>query len=163
MRLITGPGGVGKTRLALQLADSARQLGWWCEWVGADQEAGVVSRIGAAKSGRVLLMVDYAETRTGLSLLMRAAAQYQGPGLRVLLLARSAGPWWDQLGAGEPGVRELVSAAGPDGTPVTPAVSPAVTGSLRLAPRSLRRQHQMEPRRRYSPAGSRLRCRPAQR
>lgn len=127
VRLLTGPGGVGKTRLALQLAGCVRELGWRSEWVGVGQEADIVSRVGAARSGRVLLMIDYAETRAGLSSLIRAAAQYRGPGLRVLLLARSAGQWWDQLGSAEPGVRELVSAAGPDGTPVAPAVSHELT------------------------------------
>lgn len=32
----------------------------------------------------------------------RALAFDQGDGVRVLLLARSAGDWWDQLGVAEP-------------------------------------------------------------
>jgi len=61
----------------------------------------VLERIRGVTSGRVLLVVDYAETRIGLSALLRAAAADQGLALRVLLLARSAGQWWEQLGAAE--------------------------------------------------------------
>jgi hypothetical protein len=35
----------------------------------------------------------------------RALAFDQGDGVRVLLLARSAGDWWDQLGVAEPAVK----------------------------------------------------------
>jgi hypothetical protein len=46
----------------------------------------------------VLLVADYAETRTGLPAMLAAAAgDPGGPALRVLLLARSAGEWWQQL------------------------------------------------------------------
>lgn len=112
LRLIIGPGGVGKTRLAIQFTDLAHELGWRCYWVGSDQEEGVLASIRAVTSGRVLLIVDYAETRAGLAKLLRAAATDQGTQLRILLLARSIGPWWEQLSAGEPAVRRLVTAAG---------------------------------------------------
>ena len=123
LRLITGAGGTGKTRLALRFADRARQLGWHPHWVGDGQEAGALARIRAVTSGRVVLIVDYAETRTGLPGLLREAAADRGAALRILLLARSAGPWWDQLGATEPAVRDQVIAAGPEGRPLSPAVS----------------------------------------
>lgn len=41
-----------------------------------------------------------------------------GAAIRVLLLARSAGQWWEQLRAGEGAVRDLVSPAGPEGSPL---------------------------------------------
>jgi hypothetical protein len=45
-----------------------------------------------------LLVVDYAETRTGLQeLLAQAFDNAGGPDMRVLLLARSTGEWWQQL------------------------------------------------------------------
>jgi tetratricopeptide (TPR) repeat protein len=44
----------------------------------------------------VLLIVDYAETRAGLEDLLRAVLDDAGP-VRVLLLARSPGEWWDRL------------------------------------------------------------------
>ena len=56
-------------------------------------------------------MVDYAETRVGLKQMLTALAGDQGNGVRVLLLARSAGDWWDQLGVGEPAVWDVVQAA----------------------------------------------------
>src|SRR2546429_263239 len=47
-----------------------------------------------------VLVVDYAETRGELvGLLNDVAAGDGGPDLRVLLLARSAGEWWQQLQA----------------------------------------------------------------
>ena len=115
LRLVTGPGGTGKTRLALWLCDRLRELGWRCEWVGDQQEAGVIAGIRAVTSGRLLLVVDYAETRVGLAALLRAVTVDDGAALRVLLLARSAGQWWEQLGAGEAAVRDLIAAAGPEG------------------------------------------------
>ena len=45
-----------------------------------------------------LLVVDYAETRSGLANMVNGlAADQDGPDVRVLLLARSAGEWWQQL------------------------------------------------------------------
>ena len=45
-----------------------------------------------------VLVVDYAETRSELvGLLDDVAADEDGPELRVVLLARSAGEWWQQL------------------------------------------------------------------
>jgi tetratricopeptide (TPR) repeat protein len=123
LQLITGAGGAGKTRLALRFADRARQLGWHPHWIGDGQEADALARIRAVTSGRVLLIVDYAETKTALYGLLREAATDAGAGLRILLLARSAGPWWDQLCASEPAVRDQVIAAGPEGRPLTPAVA----------------------------------------
>ncbi len=115
VRLVTGPGGVGKTRLALQLSLRLRELGWRCEWVGDRQESRVLADVRAVSSGRVLLVVDYAETRIGLPDMLRATAVDDGAAIRVLLLARAAGQWWDYLGAGEGAIRDLVDAAGPEG------------------------------------------------
>jgi hypothetical protein len=46
-----------------------------------------------------------------------------GRGVRVLLLARSAGDWWDQLGVGNPAVWDLVQAARPAQLSLSPAVA----------------------------------------
>ncbi len=120
VRLVTGPGGVGKTRLSVELCTRLAALGWWCERPG-DGEDQALSAIRRVHRGRVLVVVDYAETRAGLGGLLRAVAADEGP-VRVLLLARSAGEWWDRLAAGEPTVRELLAAAGA-GDPLPVAVT----------------------------------------
>ena len=111
LRLATGPGGVGKTRLAVELADRMGATGWQCERIADGKEAGTISALRAATSGRALLVVDYAEARTGLGQMLNDLAGDQGAGLRVLLLARSAGDWWDQLGVGDPRVWDMTQAA----------------------------------------------------
>ena len=96
VRVLTGPGGVGKTRLALRIA------GEWAaarhEWrlVASGQESEAVQAARGVTSGRVLLVVDYAETRADLPTLLQALLADPGP-MRVLMLARSLGEWWERL------------------------------------------------------------------
>ena len=100
VRLVTGEGGSGKTRLALQLAEEVTGDGWRVLWVERGQEGAAVSTVRAAGEPAVLV-VDYAETRAGLAGLLadaeKATRDEDCPELRVVLLARSAGEWWRQL------------------------------------------------------------------
>lgn len=111
LRLITGPGGVGKTRLAVELTGRMTRAGWRCERIGDGQEGDAIGALRAVTTARVLLVIDYAETRVGLKRMLAALADHDSSTLRVLLLARSAGEWWDQLGVEEPRVWDLVQAA----------------------------------------------------
>jgi tetratricopeptide (TPR) repeat protein len=108
VRLVSGGGGSGKTRLALELAARMGSRGWACVPVAEGAERGVVEaeRLTAPKAP-LLLMVDYAEARAGLEGLMEAAARDEGR-VRVLLLARQAGDWWERLQGGAAVVRDLV-------------------------------------------------------
>jgi hypothetical protein len=85
------------------------------------EEASALAAARRRCLGRVLVVVDYAETRIGLGGLLRAVAGDAEP-LRVLLLVRSAGEWRDRLAPGEPAVRELVAGEGGD-EPLAAAVS----------------------------------------
>ena len=108
MRLVTGGGGSGKTRLALELVRRMNGRGWECVPVAEDAEREAVGAGRAVASrGGLLLVVDYAEARTGLEGLLEAAAGDEGR-VRVLLLARQAGDWWERLQGGGAAVRGLV-------------------------------------------------------
>jgi tetratricopeptide (TPR) repeat protein len=106
VRVLIGAGGTGKTRLALQIAAewAAKGTEWQlvaagqAEWelVAVGQEAGAVTAARGVTAGPVLLVVDYAETRSGLGELLGAVLADRGV-VRVLLVARSLGEWWDRL------------------------------------------------------------------
>ena len=73
----------------------------------------VVGGTRGKSSAPVLLVVDYAKTRAGLGDLLRAVLDDPGR-VRVLLLARSAGEWWDRLAEeSSAAVGRLLAAAGP--------------------------------------------------
>ncbi len=87
---------MGKTRLALEVAAEHQADGGEWRLVPAGQEADAVEAARAATAGPVLLVVDRAETRSGLAALLRAVPEDPGP-VRILLIARSLGEWWDRL------------------------------------------------------------------
>ncbi|WP_406456170.1 hypothetical protein OH768_22120 [Streptomyces sp. NBC_01622] len=93
-RLLTGPGGQGKTRLAIRLVEQAGAEGWTAGLLAEQVPEPVLDRIHAFRGP--LLVVDYAEGRTGQ--IAAAASELiarpveQGPA-RLLLLARSSGVW----------------------------------------------------------------------
>jgi hypothetical protein len=112
LRLVTGPGGTGKTRSALELlaraSGSSNGSGWTGLWMPADLRADALSQwqtFLATARGKFLLVVDYAEGRqTQLLQWLKAAheatanpaAKSGELRLHVLCLARR-GEWWNEL------------------------------------------------------------------
>ena len=100
-RLIVGPGGYGKTRLARELEHRAREAGWITGMVQAEEAeklpADPLERLGSCRLP-LLLIVDYAETRPDVvRSLLQKVDPYEGPEVRLLMLARSPGKWWQEL------------------------------------------------------------------
>lgn len=120
VRLVSGPRGVGKTRLAREVAHQTAHAGWTCLDVpdGAEPAALVTVPDGAP----ALLVVDDADTRgSALADLLCTAARGRNGTLRLLLVARDVGPWFDRLTATDLAVRALL-----EPTRVTQALSAQV-------------------------------------
>ncbi|MEU7977367.1 tetratricopeptide repeat protein [Micromonospora sp. NPDC049081] len=109
VRLLTGAGGVGKTRLAREFA--GRLPGWRCEWIhaGAEEQTAALIASGGVPS-RLLVVVDYAETRDRAGVAALVCAAQRATGVRVLLIARGAGLWWETLSAAYPQQAQLLDA-----------------------------------------------------
>jgi len=106
LALLTGRGGTGKTRLGAELCRrvAARGGGEWVTGLLAPRPRGEGSsgwaRSLAGIEAPLLVVVDYAETRReqlGLLLERLAAAPDQQRPVRVLLIARAPGDWWQEL------------------------------------------------------------------
>lgn len=94
-RLITGPGGQGKTRLALELCRELDQRGWLAGCVDESCPDDVLVSLVRADAP-LLLVLDYVESRTGqlLALAEQITRRPSGWGpVRLLLLSRAAGEW----------------------------------------------------------------------
>lgn len=112
VRLYTGPGGMGKTRLALEAALKMKEEGWWTGFVTheAIQSPEKTWKALARKDGKLLLIVDYAETnRPFLIPVLREMYRLKRGPVRLVLLARAALDWWEQLKGERDGVGELLS------------------------------------------------------
>ncbi|MER6020010.1 tetratricopeptide repeat protein [Streptomyces anulatus] len=124
--LLHGPAGQGKTRVAYRLAALLTTRGWAVLWPRPDATAADIRTLREA--GKPLLVVmDYAETRPAqLSALTAAAAEHSGATpFKVLLLARTAGDWWDGARAASRAAEELL-----EGSPVValPRLQPDAEG-----------------------------------
>ncbi|MBV1855167.1 toll/interleukin-1 receptor domain-containing protein [Catellatospora tritici] len=94
-RLITGPGGQGKTRMAQQACALMREQRWPAGFLAEQADPAALRRLRSG-AGPLLLVVDYAEAR--LEQLITVAQAVRGrPSVRMLLLARAPGDWQRRL------------------------------------------------------------------
>ncbi len=99
VRLVVGPGGTGKTRLAAELCARLHGHGWIAGFLERELDDDAVERVIAADLP-ALVVIDYAETRRAE---VRRWLNRLGRGdrlngdVRVLLVAREAGGWWEEL------------------------------------------------------------------
>lgn len=115
IRLYTGAGGMGKTRLAIEQCQClVRKYQWHAGFLrqksivsASEDESESFSWLAQLEQSS-LIVIDYAETRREeLVLLLRAALQ-QKVKLRIILLARSVAEWWHVLKTERDGVGELL-------------------------------------------------------
>ncbi|AOR31088.1 hypothetical protein BFF78_08565 [Streptomyces fodineus] len=121
LRVLTGPGGQGKTRLARRLTDTVGWRGWVTGHLRSDltddpaPDAAPPDFTTLTTSLPLLVVVDYAETRPRLLRRLITHLHRSRHRVRVLLLARSDGQWRTGSLQAVPAVRDLLEEA-----PVTP-------------------------------------------
>ncbi|QTD96411.1 tetratricopeptide repeat protein [Streptomyces cyanogenus] len=128
IRVITGPGGQGKTRLARRLTDLFSHQGWVTGHLRPDltdyDTPPDFTPLNTALP--LLLVVDYAETRPRLLRRLITHLHRSRHRVRLLLLARADGEWRTDPLSAAPAVRRLLAAAPVTGlNPLIPRSRPA--------------------------------------
>ncbi|MFG2825766.1 tetratricopeptide repeat protein [Kitasatospora sp. NPDC048365] len=113
IRVITGPGGQGKTRLARHLTDTLSRENWVTGHLRSDltdhDTPPDLTTLSTALP--LLLVVDYAETRPRLLRRLVTHLHTTRHRVRLLLLARSDGEWRTDTLSATPPVRRLLTSA----------------------------------------------------
>ena len=117
VRLIHGPGGYGKTRLAIEWTRELRERGWAAGFLRAGAAGDWFKRL-IAVGKPTAVVIDYAESHAGLRSLLEPMIRYaRAEGnrgrVRVLLLARAAGDWWSALIANDETLRAFLTEVAP--------------------------------------------------
>ena len=111
LRLEVGPGGSGKTRLMIEAARVLTAEHGWESFVYSSAPDALAKFEVLRRSGKnCFVVVDYAETRPS-DVVDLARAALSGPRagkVRLALLARNAGAWWERLADGTDGDLKLV-------------------------------------------------------
>ena len=95
-RLITGSGGMGKSRMARELCLQMRAEGVRSGFLDSNAMDACVADLQSHQ--RTLLVIDYAETREEqVAQILAVAFKANLSSLRLLLLSRGAGHWWRRL------------------------------------------------------------------
>ncbi len=117
-RLIHAAGGMGKTRLAIELCKQMREARWRAGFLR--EGAGLAELLESHRP--VLAVLDYAESRPDLREVLEGVAGRRGKkAVRVVLLARNAGEWWTDVLRSDAAVKDMLSEEEPLALPpVTP-------------------------------------------
>ncbi len=94
--VLSGQGGVGKTRLACELCTQLGRDGWVTGMLAFDADRRQVARL-VCVDAPLLVVVDYAEARADDVVRLLEALGPSAPRRRLLLIARQLGDWWSQL------------------------------------------------------------------
>ncbi|NBB53235.1 hypothetical protein GVN24_33675 [Rhizobium sp. CRIBSB] len=90
-QIICGPGGVGKTRLSIELCEGARAAGWWP--IRLDRKAHVSELDSICQShadtAKILVFIDYAEAFVELDQVSEAVARLASDGRHRLAILAS--------------------------------------------------------------------------
>lgn len=94
--IISGPGGVGKTRLAAHLAEQARQTGWEAGFLDRKDDTDIDPDL---KDEKHLIVIDYPEERLEFveCLLLALANKDLNQPVAVLFLSRKEEAFWADL------------------------------------------------------------------
>ncbi len=115
VRLYTGEGGQGKTRLMIEYCQRQAKRGWHGGFLRDDDEL-KGRTLDALWSGTApkLMVVDYAETRpdTVATLLKGIENRHdKHPVVRVVLLSRHEADWWQHLSTRDAAIANLLATA----------------------------------------------------
>jgi glycosyltransferase involved in cell wall biosynthesis len=108
IRLLAGGGGAGKTRLALELCHRLREEEWRTGFLpDAKRDPASLKKLSEtlrATERPTVIVIDYAETRVSdLIALVKPLLSLSATGVvRILLLARGGGEWWERLAGIDP-------------------------------------------------------------
>ena len=92
IRLLSGPGGAGKSRLAAEVMDTLRKQGWSTGLIALDKTTTL-----PLSNGGLFIAIDYPEAnREAVRDLLRGAGRLESPPcrIRLLLLSRQPMRWW---------------------------------------------------------------------
>lgn len=109
LQLVTGAGGAGKTRLLMEWCDEllSRSPPWAAGFLAAPRQDEALSLL-RTPGPPTMVVLDYAETRQVGNWLQRLLSEGKCQRmLRIVLLARHAGDWWEALGRGNEDLKAL--------------------------------------------------------
>jgi len=122
VRIIHGPGGIGKTRLMIECLKPLQDSGWQVGFLRESTPENWFERL-MQRHEPLLVVIDYAESRAKLrDLLMPVLQFYQETRLRpniqvtpvrIVLLSRQIGDWWDALNRKDIELKTLLNTTPP--------------------------------------------------
>lgn len=110
VRLYTGIGGMGKTRLAIEICSRLNETKKWTTGFLRENKKATIESYEWLKgiTQETLIVIDYAEERGNEVPAILEVALESSEKVRIVLLARAAVDWWRKLKTKQSGVGELI-------------------------------------------------------